>query len=130
MSPIDVTPLPVQRVSPGLRIIAGSLAVSGAIYAPIALIFPFFWPGYFIWGVWIAIAIDSGRFNRPWFWLLIMVWNLAMSIWLLSVTDWTLHDKAMIYWLCRFHSVAACVLSGFAWAWLTHRSQEPTVRSE
>lgn len=110
-----------RPVSVPVRIIAAAFALSGAVYSLIAWIIPFFWPGYFIWAGWIAIALGLRRLNKAWFWCFSGIWNLGMCILLLPGTNWAIHDKAPVYWLCRIHSVATCLIS-FAIAF--HQSQQ------
>jgi len=96
----------------GPRYFAAALAISGIVFAAVSWAIPPFWPGYVVWAGWICIAVNFKKTPARWFWWLSAIWNLILLAMLLSDTDWTLENKALVYWHARLHSAVAVVLSG------------------
>jgi hypothetical protein len=91
------------------RIIGGLLAISGAFYGAMAVAFPPLWLGYVIWFGWVAVACGAKRWQERWFWLGSLVWNLAITVFLIG-SGWT-SSIAKLFGLG--HSLAAVGLSAY-----------------
>lgn len=95
------------------RVIAGLLVVSGAWYALITWTFPLLWPGYVVWGGWVAVACGQKRWQEKWFWIASTGWNavlLALFVW---YKKWGGAFTFIQYWYPLFHLALAVLLSTY-----------------
>jgi len=102
------TPKPIAIT---VRLLAGALVLSGIPFSLIAWVTPFFWPGYFIWVVWLYIALGYKRLNKQWFWLVSTIWNFSILMVFLFVVEFSIKTLSPIECLPLLHSVIACLLS-------------------
>ena len=81
----QLTEFAPRKPNPSIvRGLAAALAISGFPYVIILFFIPPFWPGFAVWGGWVAITFGfQGPHNR-WFWGASALWNLGVIVFLSS----------------------------------------------
>ena len=101
----QVEPLTKTDIPHWLRFSCSALTVSGLIYVP-TVIWLVTYPGFYIWIGWAYIAFGNNSTDKKWFWIVSLLWNIGMSIFVITET----FDRVWVT-IPGVHSILACLVS-------------------